>query len=429
MLGGKLYTVDPAKRVSEALSKITTVSDLQNATLKNGTKLLAGSNASLEDLKIAAGGISQLHGAMTNLPNSQLVPEKAASGSGKTWAEEVDSKLWDAWHWVEGKFDEAKKWVITQIGDNRWQFMVELGGKVWSFLLETTTQVLKAMSMILKKIGIDVDKIIEWIGFLFDWDDILATQREIAQFTNQAITWSANSITGASQVLDSWFIDMTKKVQNLTLPENFKQMKGSQNAATAQTRGGHSEKAQLALNTPGGNWCNYQVEHGGIFSSSMTAMKASEGSNNPFEQLVKNIIEPALSVMMSSIDTLRGDLGAFFDPNSDFTIGELFQKLGSDVIVSFLGVLQKIFVGTIALAGDIIRDLQAVGNTPINIPVLTALWNGITKGSDLTLLNAVCLLIAIPVTVSSKILNIGPVVLKETFESLAGPPILSLIHI
>ncbi|KAL7272159.1 hypothetical protein RUND412_005045 [Rhizina undulata] len=364
VLGGHEYIVDPAEKVKNALAKIKTSDDLRDATLRNGRKLLESSNASPNDISNAAKAISLLNGYVSKLESdgkkrnhctafsvASCVPSNFSSPSPQSIVPE--SVVWDAWHWVEEKFDSVKNWFIEA-----------------------------AFAWIMKVLRIAIDNFIEWVA-------------------------GADNVDSLAPV-DKWFANLADKVRYVEkeFPDGLEGVKGSEKQISDEA-GTDLHKARQAANTPGANWSNYQLEHGGInFSAAQTNDHAeSEQSRNAFSQAWREVVEPALNSIMHSAETIGKDFAELFNANSELSTQEIFKWLGSNIRLAFIDVLRKIAVGMIRLMADIIRDLQAFANQSINIPLLSALYKKISGGSDLSVLDSFALLIAIPSTVIYKVLT------------------------
>ncbi|KAF8253324.1 hypothetical protein K440DRAFT_657303 [Wilcoxina mikolae CBS 423.85] len=420
-LGGQVYVIDPSMKVKDGLGKIKSGDDLHNATLKNGEKLLAGSDASPADVNNAAQAISQMHDTFSKLPSdgtehstnsvvaavanittaSAFRPAAQSELFSEDTVSDVEDALWDAWHWVEGQFDKVKQWFI-QAGEDVLHFVIDFGGKILRFALKSIIQVLKAVAWVMKNVlGVDIDKFIEWLGFLFEWDDIVDTHKMIVTMANQSIQWGADNVESFATVVDDFFVGIENTIRDLTLPKELKDIQGSEKQITDIAGSDASEKPTAASNTPGGNWCNYQLEHGGITS----VQPYEKIGDDPLSQLWRDVIEPTLSSLSDSATTLGSDIVELFNVNSTLSVDQIFEKLGSDILVSFIRALRTISVGIIRLMADIIRDVQAIINKAIDIPILTPLYKLISGGSDLTLLDAFALLVAIPSTILYKALT------------------------
>lgn len=84
---------------------------------------------------------------------------------------------------------------------------------------------------------------------------------------------------------------------------------------------------------------------------------------------------------------------------------DIFQKLGVDLLDDVIGVIQKVVKGILGTIGDLILLFADGLNTAINIPILTPLDKKMTDGADLAILDVLCLCLAIPPTLTYKLIT------------------------
>lgn len=99
----------------------------------------------------------------------------------------------DVWHAIENaaddlvsKIEDAVVYVadgisfVLQAADDGMELLLNYLGKALKFVLNTYLQVFKAISALLKLIGIDITAILRWLGHLMGWDTIWDTHKLIA---------------------------------------------------------------------------------------------------------------------------------------------------------------------------------------------------------------------------------------------------------
>lgn len=130
-------------------------------------------------------------------------------------------------------------------------------------------------------------------------------------------------------------------------------------------------------------------------------------SSDPLHQAWTDIIEPAIVTLQKTVNTIGNDIVMLFSQNaSSLNTGQILQKLGADVLVGIIDAIRTVVVGLVRLGGDIIKDFKDYINEEINIPIFSGLWKTfISGGTELTLLDGLALLLAIPVTIIYKILT------------------------
>lgn len=134
---------------------------------------------------------------------------------------------------------------------------MKLAGETYTWVVKGLTQIGKFVSWVFKKVLALSEELIEWLGFLFDWDDILQTQETIIRFTNEAITCAVDYLDTAKEEVDEFFGELKQKVQN-SLGEKFPD---TVNDATADGAASEAAMASNPSNSVQVNWSSYQVSH------------------------------------------------------------------------------------------------------------------------------------------------------------------------
>ncbi|KAL8636710.1 MAG: hypothetical protein Q9228_005927 [Teloschistes exilis] len=112
-----------------------------------------------------------------------------------------------------------------------------------------------------------------------------------------------------------------------------------------------------------------------------------------------------IASLQQSVSTVGQDIVALFSKNNkSLSVHQVLQKLGVDVLLSVIDAIRTVIVGLIRLGSDIMKDFQAYINKTIKIPIFSALWRTyISGGTELTFLDGLALLLAIPVIIISKL--------------------------
>ena len=71
--------------------------------------------------------------------------------------------------------------------------------------MNTVDSIGKALSWIFTKLKVALNRLIDYLGFLFDWDDILDAKDTFSAFITAGIHWSADKIDSVIPDVDSFF--------------------------------------------------------------------------------------------------------------------------------------------------------------------------------------------------------------------------------
>ncbi|CAO3566975.1 unnamed protein product [Mortierella alpina] len=405
---GQTYTLNPAMKVQEGLAKVTDAASLKNVTLPDGSKLLDGSTASPEKIAQAGATIGQLHQHLQLLPPDGSLRSaslnRVFTKNAPTDASSDDSTLWDFWHWCSQEVESIEDWAVRFVDDTA-HWVITIGEQSFSFLLDCVTHVLKAVGWVLQQVVTDMDKIIQWVGFLFQWEDILSTHNSLVHVINNLFDVALTAFPEMEASVDGWFDNLKKNLPLLKTSDPSLTQTYDPTSASKYADG--TEPIIAALNTPGSNWSSYQLEHGGVGDSLATANTSFSGesdSDNPFTDIWVQIVEPVWTDMKENLIKVLKDLADVTKGSQSFSLADIFTRVGSDLVSTMLDLLKDIVTAFIKLTKLVITTLKTVINAPLNIPLLSPFYKEKT-GKDLTILDAISLLLAIPTTVICKILT------------------------
>jgi hypothetical protein len=400
-LKGVTYQIDPLAKLNNALTKIKTGAELREVILAGGEPLVdpKQTDAELDDALKALKNLKMVADelpAMKDDTSSSIANVSASAAS-------VDITDWGFFHWVGDRIKEAAQWTIEKLKQG-WAFVVKIGGKVFNFLLNTITQVGKAIWKVLETIGASIKKLVKFIGFLFEWDDIVATHNVLVNFTNCGILWGLDSMDYLKEQAQTFLEEMKEKAKSFD-PEKASKLVGDGKIGkdSAKSKAGkdtEAAKMESEMKSPGANFGSYQTDHGGA------ALKQKEKKQAKPSGVVEKLWDMCTK-MAEKLKKLLLDFGIDFLSllkGGDKPIGDLLKTMGSHAMVNAIGILEEIVTGLFDLFEQIILKLALLVNEPIKIPVLSALYKKIS-GNDLTVLDAVCLILAIPITIIYKLVR------------------------
>ncbi|MCB0703967.1 MAG: hypothetical protein KDC34_01600 [Saprospiraceae bacterium] len=323
-----------------------------------------------------------------------------------TWGQDVFSSMdaWvgDVWQHIKTMINDIKSFVIDVV-DGVVNFIVEIGEEILRFVIKVANDVYRVLSLIFEKLKLAFEELIKWLGFLFNWEDILTTSRVMSNLAEKSLDFANYKIEGLEQVITDFFEKQKETITNFIIPDDFKnkQLIGGAQSASDTHAGDDPQVNEVGdfTQSPGGNFAAYQVIHGGMLSG-----KGEEhAKKSPLESIFSDLLKPTFLSIRDSIEKLGHDLSVFFE-SGDIKVDKLLALIAGDFLVGILDVLEKIAVGILEVVKSVITLVKDLMTEEINIPFLTAFFNNITKGQKFSVLNGICLLLAVPTTVIYKIL-------------------------
>ncbi|KAK0542920.1 hypothetical protein OC846_006589 [Tilletia horrida] len=379
-------TFDPSQKVQEKIRGLGSIEGLKCATLENGEKLV-DANVPHETLEFAASALSKLGAKMDELGSSKPLVANAAVGSS-----------WGFWHFLSSIADKIKSWAVQG-----WEFIVETAGKVYKFVLESVGHVMKAMSWVFEKIKVGFNKLVEFVKFVFAWDDILDTRTILVRTVNFGIDGLSGLVNVFAGRADAWFEQLDQKIASMDTTALSKH-----SAAIQKPEQNAESEAQKALDSPGGNWSGYQLQHGDVGKSFKGDIKTGDSVKytDPISQkLWKEVIQPCFKSVEQLFDEVGQLVTSMLNPRGDVDTSDLFKHFGVQMLRKMVNILRTLMVGIIKLGSVACDAFKLALNTRIEIPVLSALYRKIANGQDLSLIDAICLLLAIPATIVYKVVK------------------------
>ncbi|GIK05330.1 hypothetical protein Aspvir_009437 [Aspergillus viridinutans] len=420
--------LNPNMKLNAKLTAINSGNDLLNAKTQTGDPLIVPRTVSQADADQAANIVSQLNKSQIFLGDPNL-PLRKFSNKRKVYnpnnetpqflagrilgdKDEVTDFIkhvsfsswydpWGAFSWVYRKAQEATKWVLNKVGDAV-SLIIELGGKVFNFLLDSPEAIGKAISWVFQKITVGLQKLIDFLGFLFNWRDILNTADSIVSVMDSALDYSQGQVDGLKaqeqQIIENLGDAVKKRISPVETPTGTELKDSKETLPMAAIK-----------ESVGYNWTSYQVAYAGVGTSGSIkdAPEAVSGATSK----AGDKLGPSLPDLWSKLTDIFADVEHFvsdmghdvsdlFKPGTTST--NIFERLTLKLMNAALRTTQEAVDTLLDALSAVLSCLRRLGNKSIQLPIFTSLWRTISGGRDFTALNAIALLIAIPATLLYK---------------------------
>jgi hypothetical protein len=294
----------------------------------------------------------------------------------------------DLWNWVKSEWNDVETFVVQE-GEDAWHFICTIAGEVYDAILDCVASVVNAIEFVFNKIKVSIEELIAWLGFLFEWQDILRTHNVLKnlffQYAKKIVTdigstqTSLNSaISGIEAQIDSW----------AGLEDDGTTIGTSQQSAT---------------NPPGGNspQANWALQHTSNNLTSATTPDADPiNANSSLIDQLQEIAENEGQDILTAMNQVKTEV---FDVVSSLTPAQAVKKLVAIVGDLILNTAENFLDLLLDLIQSLVSGLVDVLTAPIDIPILTPIYKLITNGSSLSILDLMCLVGAIPATVIYKV--------------------------
>ncbi|SKA41699.1 hypothetical protein SAMN04488128_105492 [Chitinophaga eiseniae] len=336
----------------------------------------------------------QSHTGEAGIMEVSVVPDfiLATVGDGFRYIEESIGQAKDAVRFVVKKVNEALEFCVT------------IGGKVLTLMLDTALKVFKAINWILKKIGIDLDEIMRWLGHVLSLDAIWKSHKIIAKLIENGaahyIRFLEHKVEDLKELIGQSFDSVKEKVEGVLLSEKLPE--------TAKTRLDQSSSLKSPLNSAAGSWIFSQIFNNDLLGGGIVAVINKDTGSEQYVHFIKKVAGIVDNLIPKLLKVFR-DVGNILalDINSAF-------NLVHDVLDLLLDPMKALILEALDLLKELMKDISSALTSTVQIPFLNKMYNFFAalitdadKKADkkLTAAEAIAFIIAIPFTYASKILT------------------------
>lgn len=264
-------------------------------------------------------------------------------------------------------------------------------------MLDCAEKVGRAASWVFEKIQIGWEKLCDFVGFLFNWGDIIDTKNTLSGLLTSNLAFVQGKVEAKRAEVRETFKSVRKTVAGAVYPKKIK--------ASADDNG-KNPKAKSATSGSAFNMTSYHMKNGGMDKNSELAEGGSRvGTNKQESDDLWSTLIKIWEGIQAALGSLTDKIGeSFFGNGKSIDLDAIFTILG-DVLTSCVDGVAAIVDKILELAASFIGLMVEYGNKTIKIPIFSALYEKASGGHPLTVFDAVCLLIAIPTTVLIKIVT------------------------
>ncbi|MDC0712577.1 hypothetical protein POL68_29205 [Stigmatella sp. ncwal1] len=418
---------DPSTEVRASLSSKLAGADLSSWQRADGTpiippgtdptrvtqlqdslrQLLSAADSLPQDGSPASGDSSPSTAAVAGGSNARL-SRTVSFGVISDVTNAIETAAGDVLQALEAAGQALYNYVIEPIVEGATsllKFFVQIGEQVLTFVIRTISEVMQLVSWLFQQLALVIEDLIELIGFLFSWDDILDTHTVLREASLKGLRALSSKLSGAGPQIEAFFNELIAQLPALASSSAIAQS-GDTNLATLPGQSPEAARSQsfetqaAFMSSPGGSFASYQLAHGGILQA---------------DPIPGGDIAQAIIDFMNTVITAVKDVGAGIQAlvegvvdlykAGQLTLSNLATLLLTDAAATILATIRDVLTGACAVMGDLISVAEDTLTKVINIPLLSGLYRWVTDGSDPTVLDALALLLAIPSTIFYKLLR------------------------
>jgi hypothetical protein len=296
----------------------------------------------------------------------------------------------DLFLWLKQVYDDVEGFVVQEV-EGLYHFILKIEDQVYDAVLDCLSAVVHAVEFVFNKIEVFFDDLIKWLGFIFQWGDILRTHGVLKNVLKQCATSAISQIGTLQDDIDNVFKGIENRIDAW-----------AEIPFSADTMGDYQSISSNApgFGSPQSNWALYQTKSN--VADATTSYSTPDPDLSPIEQIfddLKNMIGVEIGDLTSAIDKLKTDV---IDPIASLTVAEALARIAAILTDVILDTAQNIIVTSLDILKVVVEGILDLLDAPISIPILSSIYHDIT-GDDLSFLDLVCLVAAIPATIIYKI--------------------------
>jgi hypothetical protein len=284
------------------------------------------------------------------------------------------------------------KWLWNQavcffvkVIDGAYHFFIKLGEAIYHFVVDCIYAVGHAVEFVFNKIGVFFKDLIEWLGFIFNWEDILRTQRVLKNIIRLN---ARNAIAGIGQIkgdIESLFDTVKQEIATwANLP------------SASATIGSYGAMPAPGQDRPQSNWGIHHFK-----TNATSGTMSSVGGRVTPDALGRfaSFAQANQTKLQRVSQSTQTRIGQPIRQLSVAQAVEQFVAIALDDVLDLVedGILLVIDICE-ALAGEVLAVIEA----PIEIPIISAIF-ALFDPTPFTILDLLTLVAAIPTTIAYKI--------------------------
>jgi len=355
-----------------------------------------------------------------------------APGSWDSFWDDIAHFFEDVWYGIASGVLAVESVVVTDIEKGAIEVGVTLasvGSAILKFIVKTIDDVAHFIVAAFKWIGAAIVDAIDWLKEFFDWNDIINTKDVSRHFINGLLKNLQNNLDPNSPASAQVLV----RAQFQKLVDLFSGSSATQSDifTMAQTAFGNQSfndvvskipvnpkvgpsvlhpdgvKKTNAANQVKGDYGRRKTDtyskQGGKLTPSLGS--GAPAGSSPYDALVNALTKAGENKnVQNGMENLKNNVGSLRQHKDFFnTALNDFLALVKDIVTALLDLAEDLIVALLDAAGAAVATFLDIFDYQLDIPILSWIYSELT-GSPLTLLDLMCLILAIPSTLIYKLI-------------------------
>ncbi len=304
-------------------------------------------------------------------------------------SDSIETLAGDAFRWAEQAVQDVVQFVV-KAGSDVVDVFIQMGERWYHFVLQCMNDVLHGVQLVFAQIGVFIDKLVQWLGWIFNWPDILRTRSVIKNIFRQYAQHCGDNLEPWKQELSNAFDGLEDKLDAWAAlpPLSSGTVIGFASASTPRP----------GQDSPQSHWA---VHH---FKSNLDGASTSFMPTVPGQSLEQSLsqlwqlVQSEESTFQRAFDDLETQV---IDQLTTLSAGEIVRRMITIFLDVLLDTIRNILTALIDVLQAVLQAALEALDAPIDIPVLSWLYHRYT-GDSLSMLDLACLIVAIPATIVYK---------------------------
>lgn len=280
--------------------------------------------------------------------------------------------------------------MLVRWFEGAWEFVVKIGEAIYRCVLRVIEDVVAAVRWVFDKVVEAVEDLIDFLRYLFEWDDFKRTKDVIKNVTKSFISHEIEQIPVVREKVDGMVDDLVKAIDAWAglLPDVSGIGDAASNHLSRQSSTDQPDAPSSLLTH------HFQ---GNVQSS------ANSGPNPvPPPTSLIDALEAALEKYRLVLGKAYDDLKALFQRAPSLTLTQILRELVGIVAGTALRSAGVIVDAVLDFLYIVAKKLVEYLDTPVHFPVISDILNAIGI-PDFSMLDVMCWVAAVPVTIGYKI--------------------------
>ncbi|MBE0698321.1 MAG: SH3 domain-containing protein [Anaerolineaceae bacterium] len=350
--------------------------------------------------------------AFSGLPPSvrfhEISQEEVQALLARAESPDADLAQWwlgDAFKEIARGVKSAVSIVVTTV-EKAWAVIIDLGKKVVAWIIDTAEKAVACVEGIIEKIGAVIEEIIKWLRMIFDWRDILHTRDYLRDSINNTLDYMGNRVLKAKKPVSKFF-DSQKQIITQGFDQAIEALGGPATNPSTGASSGVSDVFEVV------DWILSKViGNMPVFSTGSIINLQDSDEAKDLMKFWRGTLANGMEVVSALPEALANVINSLLKhPDEPQRIIVALLQMFRQQVNSLLELGEGIVLGLFDLTAYVIEMIKKILKAEVRIPFISDLieWVGKLLGKNwkiglgFSLLDASTLILAIPVTLISKI--------------------------